>query len=95
MLANIVVGPVSLIHVISLKARVRHILLVDAPAHLSGLEEIDDGLRAGVDPLEAVVDDAVRVCAAGRDIVGLRRVGDGVVVVEKDALLREVRQVSC
>lgn len=94
MLANIVVGPGSLIHVGSLKPRVRHVLLVDAPAHLGGLEEIDDGLRVGVDPLEAVVGDAVRVRAAGRDVVRLRWVGYRVVVIEKDTLLCEICQVS-
>lgn len=88
---DIVIRPVLLIHVGSLKARVRHILLVDAPAHLGGLEEIDDGLRIGVDALEVVIDDTEGASTASRHVVWLRRVRYGVVIAEQNALRREIR----
>jgi hypothetical protein len=70
-LTNVVVGAILLIHIGPLESRIWHILLVYAPAHLGSLEEVDDGFRTSIDPLEAIVCDAVRARAACYDVVWL------------------------
>lgn len=70
-LANIVIGSILLIHIGPLKTRIRHILLVEAPANSTSFEEIDDGLRIGVDSPETVVYDVVGAGTASYHIVWL------------------------
>lgn len=94
MLANIVVGSILLVHVVPLKSRIRHVLLVDAPAHLGGLEKINDALGVRIDSPKAVIYDTMRACTASYDVVWLRRVRYRVIIVEDDALCPKVRQVG-
>lgn len=88
MLANVIVLAVLLVDVgLALEAAVRHILLVVAPRDAFILEQVDDG-RYIVGYLgEVVVLHPEVVAADGRDVVGLRRVRERVVVGESDAML--------
>lgn len=93
MLANIVVLSGSVLP-IRLEARVRHVLLVDAPADTLGLEEVDNVLDACAETAEVVVGDSVGAGTRGSHVVGLRGVGGGIVVGQADALASEPSEVA-
>lgn len=88
MLANVVILAVLLVDVgLALEAAIRHVLLVVAPRDALVLEQVDDGGYV-LDYLgEVIVLHPEVVTTDGRDVVGLRRVRDGVVVGERDAML--------
>ena len=47
MFPDVVVCPGLLIHVVGLKAGIRHVFLVNTPADAAGLEKVNYGLRPG------------------------------------------------
>lgn len=83
-LADVVVGARLLVHIVALKARVRHIFLVQAPADVSKLEQVDNRLDISTDAGRVVEKDAMSAGACCSDIVWLRRVRNGEVLVEYD-----------
>ncbi|KAI3482850.1 hypothetical protein L1887_54381 [Cichorium endivia] len=76
------------------EAVVGHVLLVagvgDGLACLAAVvEEVEEGGDVGGDVVEGVVGEAPEITGDRGDVVGLRRVGDGVVVVKENALREE------
>lgn len=95
-LANIVVRASLLVDPCeALVSTVWQVLLVDTPADLLVLEQIDDGGDILRHSDEWVAVQAEVVTADGGHVVGLTGMGDGEVVLEGDALLREEVEVGC
>ena len=80
MFADVGVCAGQLVLVVALEARVREVLLIQAPAYTLVFEKVDDRLDARVEAPEVVVGDAVLACTGNGDVVGLRRVGAGEIV---------------
>lgn len=94
MFPDVHVGARVLIHPVGLEAGKGHVLTVDTPADAPSVEQVDHGLDVLVDLPEGVEQDAVGVGTQGGDIVGLRGVGDGLVVVQLDAQGGEILEVG-
>lgn len=93
-LADVVVGAVLLIDPsVAFKARVRHVFLVFTPRNVLLLQEIDDGGNVGIDEVHLVIVHAKVIASVRGDIVGLRGVRLGEVVLEGDTLLSHPGQV--
>lgn len=71
MLSNIVVLLGLLVDPVALEPGIGHVLLVDAPAHALGLQQVYDGLGRGANAVKVVVRDAERVGTGGSNVVGL------------------------
>lgn len=90
MLPDVVVGEGLLVRVVvPLEAWVREVLLVLCPGDLLGVQQVDDGGDVGWNAVVVVVVHAERVTACGGAVVGLRGVGDGEEVCERDPLRGE------
>ena len=86
MLSDVVVRASLLVHIISLKPRIRHVFTVHAPAHSGGLQEVDNGLHFLVDPKVPVGPNPVPCPTYTGDIVWLTGMRDGLVIGERDSL---------
>lgn len=73
---------------------VRESLLVLSPRDPFGIEQIGDGRHVGRDLVEIVIVHAKVVTGSRCNIVGLRGVGSGKVVCQKNTLLRDLRKVA-
>lgn len=71
MLAHVVICTSFLVGIICLEARIRHILLVQAPADTSILEEVDDCLGGRRDIVRTIVSDSEGVTTNSGHIVRL------------------------
>ena len=80
-LAHVVVGKSLLVGVVvALEAGVRDLLLVLAPRDTLGVQQISNGGDVGRHLVEVVIVHAESVTTSGGTVVGLRRVGDSIVV---------------
>ena len=87
--SHIVVCPVDLVDIISLKPRIRHILLIHTPAHSLSFQQICDSLGGAANAPIVVSYDPVSLTADGSDIIWLRWMRDCLVVAEGNALARD------
>ena len=71
-LAHVVICTGLLVGIICLKARVRHILLIQTPADARVLQEINDSLGARRDVVRIVISDPEGVTTNSSHIVRLR-----------------------
>jgi len=89
MFPYIVILPIHLIHVISLKTRVWKVLLIFAPTDSFRIQQINDSLFLRVKAPERIQKDPVRVTAYRANVVGLTGMRKSVVVCERDTLFRQ------
>jgi hypothetical protein len=71
-LADIVVGLGLLVLPVCFEARVRHVLLVQAPADAFRIQKVNNGLDTRPDATEAVVGDSPCATTSRSNVVGLR-----------------------
>jgi hypothetical protein len=91
--ANVIVGARLLVHIVAREPSVRHVFLVKTPTHALCLEEIDDSLDASGE-IGSVVGINTMGAGSGRDnVVGLRGVRDGIVIVEEYPLFGDVCEI--
>lgn len=86
MFPHIVVSARRLINVIPLEARIRRIFPVHAPTDALRIQQVHDRLDFRLDALEMIADRTVSGPPHSSDVVRLRRMGNGAVICQEDAL---------
>lgn len=91
--ADVVVLALRIQPLEAFETRIWQVLLVLGPTNVLFLQEIDNSRNIRRDLPERVVVHAKVVAADGSNIIGLTRVGNGVVIGQGDTLLLELLEI--
>jgi hypothetical protein len=92
---HVIILPILLINIISLKSRIRQVLLVLTPTDTLRFQKVDDCFVLLVDAREEIPDDPMGLSSNCGDIIRLTWMSPRMVICQSYALLRHPLEICC